>query len=290
MPEIYRKRGFAEDGSLTFEQTVRVPKPRWDDDEPDPEQTTYTDSTHGPHPVPDWVITSDAARQHEVGILKTGKEADVHLVERCLGARRNLLAAKRYRALRDRLFRDDSQYRGARRTGDRRLDLAMAKGTDRGMAFRARQWLETEFRTLALLWEADVAVPYPVQMLDNEVMVELIVDDDGDAAPRLVAAASRLSRSELSELHEQAGRLLHDMTCLGIVHGDLSPYNLLVWDDRLYVIDMPQAVDPILQPEGLAVLQRDVENLCKWFVSKGVRDADPVDVYRELLEILRLQS
>ena len=281
MPEIYRKRSFAEDGSLTFEQTVRVPKPRWDDDEPDPEQTTYTDSTHGPQPVPDWVITSDAARQHEVGILKSGTEADVHLVERRHGDRRNLLAAKRYRARRDRLFRDDSQYRRARRTGDRRVDLAMAKGTDRGMAFRAKQWLETEFRTLARLWEADVAVPYPVQMLDNEVMIELIVDSDGDAAPRLVAAASRLSRPELGDLHEQAGRLLHEMTCLGIVHGDLSPYNILVSDGRLWAIDFPQAVHP-LDPEGLELLRRDVMNLIGWFAQKGVPGADPEALFAEL--------
>ena len=76
------------------------------------------------------------------------------------------------------------------------------------------------------------------------------------------------------------------MTSVGIVHGDLSPYNLLVWKERLYVIDMPQAVDPILQPEGLSLLERDVVNLCKWFSSKGVA-TDAVALYRELLELLR---
>ena len=76
------------------------------------------------------------------------------------------------------------------------------------------------------------------------------------------------------------------MTSVGIVHGDLSPYNLLVWQEKLYVIDMPQAVDPILQPEGLGLLERDVVNLCKWFASKGVA-TDAVALYRELLELLR---
>ena len=284
MPEIYRKRTYAEDGSLTYEQNVRVPKPRWDDDEPDPEATTYTESTHGPDPVPAWVITSDAARQQDVGILKSGKEADVHLVERRHGDRRNLLAAKRYRALRDRLFRDDSQYRQARRTGDRRFDLAAAKGTDRGMAFRARQWLETEFRTLGRLWQAGVSVPYPVQMLGNEVMTELVVDDQGEAAPRLVAAATGLTRADLAALHEQAGRVLHDMTCLGIVHGDLSPYNVLVSGGRLWVIDFPQAVHP-LDPGGLDLLQRDATNLIGWFAQKGVPGADPAAVFSELVAI-----
>jgi len=78
------------------------------------------------------VITEDAARQLERGILKTGKEADVHLVERRLGDRRNLLAAKRYRAAEREQFRDDSRYRQARRTGNRR-DLAIDKGTRAGV-------------------------------------------------------------------------------------------------------------------------------------------------------------
>jgi RIO kinase 1 len=282
VPEIHRKRSFAEDGSLTFEQTVRVPKPRWDDDDPDPDQTTYTDSTHGPQPAPSWVITSDAARQYDLGVLKTGKEADVYLVERLHGDDRNVLAAKRYRALRDRLFRDDSQYRQARRTGDRRFDLAVAKGTDRGMAFRARQWLETEFRTLERLWQAGLSVPYPVQMLGSEVMTELVLDEAGEPAPRLVAAASGLSRAGLGDLHEQATHLLYEMVGLGVVHGDLSPFNVLVGAGcRLWAIDFPQAVHP-LDPSGLDLLQRDVTNLIGWFAQKGVQGIDPDAMFGQL--------
>jgi len=270
-----------------FQPHARTARPDWDDEVHDPEQSSYTSADHGPEPVPDWVITEDAARQYERGIIKTGKEADVHLVERVLGDRTNLLAAKRYRDLDERAFRQDAKYR--KRLGDRRVELAIAQGTRAGLTFRAQQWLETEFDVLGRLWEAGAAVPYPVQKLGVELMMEYLGDED-EAAPRLVNAVVGRSKAEKAELFDQLREQLRIMTTLGIVHGDLSPYNLLVWNDRLYVIDIPQAVDPILQPEGLATLQRDVENLCKWFVSKGVRDADPVEVYRELLEILRLRS
>jgi RIO kinase 1 len=269
-----------------FQPTVHTPRPRWDDDVVDPEQTTYTAADPGPSPVPDWVITDDAARQFERGVIKTVKEADVHLVERTLGDRRNLLAAKRYRDLDEKAFRSDAKYR--KRLGDRRVDLAIAQGTRAGMSFRAQLWLETEFDSLTRLWEIGCAVPYPVQKLGIELMMEYIGDED-EAAPRLINAVAELDLDAVRDLYEQLVVALRQMTQVGLVHGDLSPYNLLVWKERLYVIDLPQAVDPIQQPDGLTLLQRDVANLCKWFAARGLDDADPVALYRELLEMLRLR-
>ena len=266
-----------------FQPTVHTPRPLWDDDVPDPEQTSYTSADPGPSPVPDWVITDDAARQFERGVIKTGKEADVHLVERVLGERTNLLAAKRYRDLDERAFRNDAKYR--KRTGDRRVDLAMAQGTRAGMSFRAQLWLETEFDALGRLWEVGCAVPYPVQKLGVELMMEYLGDED-EAAPRLINAVSSLDADGRADVFAQLCEALRLMTSVGLVHGDLSPYNLLVWQERLYVIDLPQAVDPILQPEGLSLLERDVTNLCKWFASKGVPN-DATALHRELLELLR---
>lgn len=259
------------------------PRPRWDDDPPDPEATTYTDAVHGPSPVPDWVITEDAARQFELGALKSGKEADVHLVERRLGHFTNVLAAKRYRNVEERNFRNDAKYRG--RTGDRRTDLAMAKGTRVGMAFRAALWVDNEWSTLCRLWSAGAPVPYPVQRLGNEIMLEYIGDDDG-AAPRLVQAASSMSAEELADVYEQLLAALRLFARAGIVHGDLSVYNLLVWQGRLVVIDFPQAVDPIRNTDGLDLLRRDVENLCRWFAGKGVAGVSAADVYTELLDLM----
>ena len=276
----------AEDDDDSFQPIVRGARSgRWDDEEIDPEQSTYVAADHGPSPVPDWVITEDAARQHERGIIKSGKEADVHLVERLHGDRVNLLAAKRYRDLDDRALRGDAKYR--RPSGDRRIDLAISQGTRAGLTFRAQRWLDTEFDALGRLWEAGCAVPYPVQKLGIEVMLEYLGDEE-EAAPRLVNAAAELDDEALRDLFDQLVSALRTMTKVGLVHGDLSPYNLLVWNERLYVIDLPQAVDPIRQPDGLTLLQRDVMNLCKWFAARGV-DTDGVALYRELLEVLRLR-
>jgi RIO kinase 1 len=251
----------------------------WDDDESDLHETTYPAAEHGPEPIPDWLITSGDARQFDLGVLKTGKEADVHLIERQLGDDVNVLAAKRYRELEERLFRNDARYRTARRTGESRVDRALARGSKAGMAFRARQWLSTEFDTLSRLWAAGVAVPYPVQKLGNELILELIGSPE-QAAPRLVHAG--LHSVVLLDAWEQLVDALHAMVSCGVVHGDLSPYNIL-WDDgRLVVIDFPQAVDPIAHPEGLALLERDITNVTDWFSRRGVA-TDPSELFSSLL-------
>jgi RIO kinase 1 len=264
-----------------FERMARSLEPEpWDDDLGDPEASTYLAGEHGPEPVPAWVITSGHARQSDLGLLKTGKEADVHLVARTLGEEVNVLAAKRYRKFEDRLFRNDARYRAARRTGESRLDKAMAQGNKAGMAFRARLWLTTEFEALGRLWSAGVPVPYPVQKLGNELMIELIGSVEA-AAPRLVHA--RLDRPALEEAWDQLVDAMHRMVRNGVVHGDLSPYNLL-WDDgRLVVIDFPQSVDPIAHPEGIALLERDVANVADWFARRGV-GGDPSDLFTSLLD------
>ena len=275
-----------EDEEDDFEPIVRGVRARWDDEVIDPEQSTYFAAEHGPSPVPDWVITEDAARQHERGIIKSGKEADVHLIERLHGDRVNLLAAKRYRDLDEKALRKGASQR-QKLGGDRRVELAMAQGTRAGLSFRAQLWLDTEFDALGRLWEAGCAVPYPVQKHGIEVMLEYLGDEE-EAAPRLVNAAADLDEEAMRDLFAQLVTALRVMTAVGLVHGDLSPYNLLVWQEKLYVIDLPQAVDPVKQPDGLTLLQRDVANLCKWFAARGV-ETDAVALYRELLEVLRLR-
>lgn len=253
--------------------------PDWDEDDPAISQSTYFAAEHGPLPPPDWLITEDAAHQIERGILKTGKEADVYLVDRRLGERRNLLAAKRYRSLARRQFRDDSRYRQPRRTGNRRTDLAIEKGTRAGLAFRAEEWVANEFDTLGRLWSAGVSVPYPVQRSGNEIMLEYLGDDEA-AAPRLVHA--QLTGEQAEDLFAQAVANLRACAAQGIVHGDLSAYNMLVWEDRLFLIDFPQAVDPIAHPDGLRLLERDIANLCQWALRHRV-ECDPGEVCAEVM-------
>ncbi|MGI8807954.1 MAG: RIO1 family regulatory kinase/ATPase [Acidimicrobiales bacterium] len=256
--------------------------PDWDVSDPDICQSTYFGAEHGPRPTPEWVITDDAAHQIERGILKTGKEADVHLVERRLGPRHNLLAAKRYRSAAHRQFRDDSRYRRARPTGNRRTDLAIAQGSRAGVAFRADQWVGNEFAVLGRLWAAGVSVPYPVQRDGSELMIEYLGDDDG-AAPRLVHAP--LVVGQAADLFAQAVANVRLCAAQGIVHGDLSPYNMLVWDGRLYLIDFPQAVDPIVHPDGLRLLERDIANLCQWGRRHGVA-CDPGELCAEVMAVI----
>jgi RIO kinase 1 len=263
-----------------FQRMARsIEPPPWDDEGEDPEATTYSVSEHGPGPIPNWVITSDAARQVDLGILKSGKEADVHLVERRHGDAVNLLAAKRYRKFEDRLFRNDARYRSARRTGESRLDKAMAKGNRAGMAFRARLWLATEFDALCRLWSVGVPVPYPVQKLDNELMLELIGSAE-QIAPRLVHG--RLDRQTLTGAWSQLVEAMHAMVHCGVVHGDLSAYNIL-WDrGRIVIIDFPQSVDPIAHPEGISLLDRDVTNVTNWFARRGI-ECDAPGLFDSLL-------
>jgi RIO kinase 1 len=117
--------------------------------------------------------------------------------------------------------------------------------------------------------------------MGSEVMLEYIGDAD-EMAPRLVDARS--DRDELNSLCDQAIDALRKMTWDGLVHADLSPYNVLVWQGRLVVIDFPQAVDLDDSPNAHDFLQRDVANLIGWFAKRGV-SVEPDDVFKDLLEL-----
>jgi RIO kinase 1 len=267
-------------GDSFTKNTPRAPKPKWDDDEPDLGRSTYARAdARGPAPVPDWLITEDAATEDELGLMKSGKEAEVYLVERNLGDRTNLLAAKRYRRADRRAFRNDVLYTDGRKTGNTRFDRAVAKGTRKGLQFRAVTWAAHEFDLLGRLWESGAPVPYPVQLLGTEVMLEYFGDDDA-AAPRLEQA--RGSKAEVTDWYAQVVELLKLFTRAGIVHADLSAYNLLVWEGKVIAIDLPQAIDLHLHPSWFDVLHRDVVNVCTWFTRKGV-ECDPDTVFADVM-------
>jgi len=237
---------------------------------------------HGPDPVPGWVITELAARDVERGVLKTGKEADVHLVERFVPDtdRRALLAAKRYRAAEHRLFHRDSGYLEGRRVRESRVTRAMGSRTAFGREAIAGQWAAAEFDALGRLWSLGVGVPYPVQLLGTELMLEFIGEPDGTAAPRL--AQTRPDRAGLEHLWWQLVDALRTLARAGLAHGDLSPYNLLVHGERLVLIDLPQIVDVVINPNGADFLARDVTNVARWFTGKGL----PIDPEPLIVELL----
>jgi RIO kinase 1 len=263
------------------------------DNEPDSEDawSSWDQAVHGPEPHPDWLVTELAARDTELGVLKTGKEADVHLVRRAVPDtdRSCLLAAKRYRDPQHRLFHRDAGYLEGRRVRRSREMRAMTGRTAFGRQMIAGQWAAAEFAALARLWEIGaeagrIAVPYPVQLLGTELMLEFIGDaDEGQAAPRL--AQLRPEGAQLRDLWEQLVDALAVLARAGYAHGDLSPYNLLVDRGRLVMIDLPQVVDVVANPQGAEFLARDVRVVATWFAARGLpaTEADPAELTRLLL-------
>ena len=243
--------------------------------------------SRGPEPRPDWVVTSEAAVDTELGVLKTGKEADVFLLERAVPddpARHSLLAAKRYRTAEHRLFRRDDGYTQGRVGRDSRENRAVRNGSAFGRDIEAVRWANAEFATLSLLYSEGVPVPYPVQIDGREVLMEFVAESDA-AAPRL--AQTSPTPDELAELWQQLVGAMTTMARLHLAHADLSPYNALVRGlgggrPELFVIDVPQAVDLVANPDGVGYLHRDCRTMASWFVRRGL-DVDADALLAELL-------
>jgi len=250
--------------------------------------STWDDAQRGPQPYPSWLVTELSAVDTELGVLKTGKEADVHLIERAVpgtGAA-CVLAAKRYRGSDHRLFHRDSGYLEGRRVRKSRELRAMANRTAFGREVIAAQWAIAEFAALGRLWSLGAPVPYPVQLAGTELLLEFIGSAGGQAAPRLAQL-----RPDSGELRDLWGQLVDAMVLMagdGLTHGDLSAYNLLVQDGRLVVIDLPQVVDMVSNPRGLEFLDRDVRVIAKWFDARGLPPevADPT----ALVDLLKAEA
>jgi len=231
-------------------------------------------------PRPTWLITEEEAIDTEIAALQTGKEADAFLLERRLGDRSHLLVAKRYRDRTHRGFHNDAAYRAGRHTGNRRDDLAMAQGSRAGLRMRDEQWAWHEFQTLRQLWNAWAPVPYPISCAGSELLMEYVGDGDRPA-PRLVDIA-RDRELDFAGLWNQCLTALRTMTALGVVHADLSAYNILVQDGQIFVIDFPQSVEIRLNENDMQFLRRDVGNLVTFFGRAGVR-ADAEEVFADLV-------
>lgn len=247
--------------------------------------STWGDADQGPKPHPDWLVTDLAAVDRELGIVKTGKEADVFLLERAMPGtdRACLMAAKRYRSNDHRLFHRDAGYLEGRRMRRSREMRAMANRSAFGRNLIAERWAVAEFAALAKLWQLGAPVPYPVQRDGTELLLEF-VGTDGSAAPRL--AQLRPEPDELLDLWRQLVDALTLMAAAGLAHGDLSAFNLMVHDGRLVVIDLPQVVDLVANPRGPEFLDRDVRNVADWFTARGLPPelADPREITESLLD------
>ncbi|GAA1272428.1 serine protein kinase RIO [Saccharothrix xinjiangensis] len=285
----------ARRGRLTEEAKDRLARVREDartaDVPPEGDRwSTWGDAEQGPEPHPSWLVTDLSAVDRELGVLKTGKEADVFLLERATpGSDRScLLAAKRYRSNDHRMFHRDAGYLEGRRMRRSREMRAMANRSAFGRNLIAERWAVAEFSALTRLWQLGAPVPYPVQRDGTELLLEF-VGADGEAAPRL--AQLRPEPDELLDLWRQLVDVLGVMASAGLAHGDLSAFNLMVDDGRLVVIDLPQVVDLVANPHGPEFLERDVRNITGWFAGRGLPPelAEPREVTDELLDLAGLR-
>lgn len=215
-----------------------------------------------------------------IGEVKGGKEATVYLVTGPEG----LMAAKVYADLRVRAFRNDDVYRRGRWIGDVRIEKAIAQRSSKGLEAQQDLWVLHEYLQLWELFEAGLPVPRPMIGPDKidlahagRVVLMEYIGDEERPAPRL--SDLRLTPEEAESAFEQSVAIARRLHALGKVHGDLSTYNLLWWQDEVVVIDFPQLVEVAENLAASELLERDIVNLCRSFRKLGVR-ADPVRVSR----------
>ena len=248
--------------------------------------SSYDVATHGPGPVPDWLVTALSARDTRLGTIKSGKEADVGLLDRSLpGGPGCLLAVKTFRGADHRMFHRDAGYLEGRRIRRSRETRAMANRTAFGRDLLSGQWASAEFGALSAIWKAGARVPYPVQIIGSEVMMEFIGDPDGTAAPRLAAVDA--TTSVFTDLYHDLVSSLEVLAQEGLTHGDLSAYNVLVDADGCVVIDLPQVVDLVANPQGTEFLRRDCRNITDFFGRRGVLAADAENLALHLAGLAR---
>ena len=191
--------------------------------------------------------------------LMSGKEANVYVV-RCGDDTR---AAKVYKEANNRSFRQAVDYTENRKVKNTRQARAMAKGTRFGREMQEAAWQSAEVDALRRLAAAGVRVPKPYNFLEGVLLMELVADAHGDAAPRLndVVFAPEQARAHHATLMREVVRML----CAGVVHGDLSEFNILLAADGPVIIDLPQAVDAAGNNHAPRMLLRDVDNLRGFF-------------------------
>jgi RIO kinase 1 len=249
--------------------------------------------------IPTWLV-SEPCTDVDLGVIKSGKEAQVHLIERSgdptperQGSERCQFARKRYlprevkqkgelEALgfqRSSTFVNDVQYREGRQFRKTRDRRAVERMSTYGKHLLQDRWTGHEHEVMTRLWRAGMNVPYPISFGDDVFDLEYI-GDESQAAPQLQAA--RLNSTQLEDAFAQLIVGLRCMTAQGLAHGDMSAYNLLWWEEQLWFIDFPQAIDIAANLQGLAFLHRDVVNVCTWFQRKGL-DIDEEEVFADLL-------
>jgi len=194
-----------------------------------------------------------------LGQLMSGKEATVYVV-RCGDEKR---CAKVYKDAKQRSFKQATAYLDGRKVKNSRQARAMEKGTRYGRQMQEEMWQNAEVDALFRLANAGVRVPQPYICTDGVLLMDLVTDEEGHVAPRLNDVA--MTEDEALATHGVLLREVVRMLCAGMVHGDLSEYNILLAGDGPVIIDLPQAVDAAGNSEAASMLERDVDNLAAYF-------------------------
>ncbi len=191
--------------------------------------------------------------------LMSGKEATVYVVH----SGDEVLCAKVYKEANKRSFRQSVDYTEGRKVKGSRKARAMAKGSKYGKQAQEEAWQSAEVDALYRLADAGVTVPKPYNFYEGVLVMELVTDDTGNAAPRLndLTFTAEDARKHHHALIKEVVRIL----CAGIVHGDLSEFNILLGSDGPVIIDLPQAVDASGNNHAMGMLERDVNNLSAFF-------------------------
>ncbi|AEF20516.1 MULTISPECIES: PA4780 family RIO1-like protein kinase [Pseudomonas] len=204
-------------------------------------------------------LVEDGLVDEVIRPLMSGKEAAVYVV-RC-GS--ELRCAKVYKEANKRGFRQAAEYQEGRKVRNSRDARAMAKGSKYGRKNQEDNWQNAEVAALFRLANAGVRVPKPYDFLDGVLLMELVTDGEGDVAPRLNDVD--LHPEDAREFHAFMIEEIVKMLCAGLVHGDLSEFNVLLGPDGPVIIDLPQAVDAAGNNHAFKMLERDVGNMAAYF-------------------------
>ena len=204
-------------------------------------------------------LVEDGLVDEVIRQLMSGKEATVYVV--CCGD--EIRCAKVYKEAEKRSFRQSTDYTEGRKMKNSRRARAMEKGTNYGRKAQEEAWQSAEVDALYRLAAAGVRVPKPYNFHEGVLLMELLTDSEGNAAPRLndLALDAEVSRKYHRILIARVVRML----CAGIIHGDLSEYNVLVDSHGPVIIDLPQAINASANNQARQLLLRDVQNLAAYF-------------------------
>ena len=204
-------------------------------------------------------LIEDGLIDEVISQLMSGKEATVYVV-RC---GEEIRCAKVYKEVNQRSFKKAAQYQEGRKSRNSRRARAMEKGSKYGRNQQEQAWQNAEVDALYVLESAGVRVPQPYGCFEGVLLMELIKDDNGDVAPRLNDVV--MSAEQAREDHEIMMVYAMRMLCAGIVHGDLSEFNVLVDDYGPVIIDLPQAVNAAANNNAKSMLTRDIDNITNYY-------------------------